>query len=253
MERKFPDRCIINVYYIKGISRRKLFKKETFSVVGSSKNPNRIIIEKRGEKLRLLNVVGTRFGSYEHLVDDAVKYLDEEPRVLRQVLTVAGIGSYDNVYKYCNVHPIGNCSKTSIYERKSAKYDSPLREGLINLPIKYLKDTIAVYRSVATDWNKKDLDDSPTYDDVYQKLYILFPYYDYRGQMTPQDWKLCKELAEKGDAIAMYALAKQYETVNFELEKEWIQKAADNGNKEAQRCLQNWLEAELDDEFDEEY
>lgn len=54
-------------------------------------------MEKKGRRLRFRDDASeTKFGTWEQVVEDAQKSLGEDLEILRQVLTVAGIGDKDD-------------------------------------------------------------------------------------------------------------------------------------------------------------
>ena len=94
---RFPQNCIIKIYYVNGISKEKLLADQYFGVTSTCADPKALFVEKKGKKLRLRNEPGMPFGTWEQVVDQARELLGEEPEILQQVLTVAGVGEYSAV------------------------------------------------------------------------------------------------------------------------------------------------------------
>lgn len=256
MDDSLPKHCIIFIGYLKGISKRDIIEQEWFDLDSAAGEHVYFYVEKKGKKLRFRDCDGTsetKFGTWEHVVEDAQKILGEDLEIIRQVMTVAGVGEYDQVYDDFEVNTV---------EGESLKVDLPERDGaggiggygLAFAPKRRLEKSIAVCREVITDWDDKEFpDDDPLFDEDLTYLSFICPE---EGDIdfSQEDIDIYKELAEKDNAVAQYLLGVEYKLGSLSHEKDnqllaqqWLCKAAENGNSEADSLLNGDDSGDYDD------
>ncbi len=253
MDDYLPKHCIVSISYLKGISKQNIIEDGWFDVDSAAGEPRLFFVEKKGKKFRFRDGTSeTTFGSWEHVVEDAQKSLGEDPKIIRQVLTVAGVGDDDQIYDDFEVVQIEECESISV--------DSPESDGgvgvygLAGLPKRRLEKTIAVHRGIVTDWDEEEFpDDDHEYDDSLECISFIFPE-DGDIDFTQEDTDIYKELAEQDNSVAQYLLGLEYkdgalseEDDSQRLAQQWLHKAAENGSGEAERLLD---EGDSDDSYD---
>lgn len=201
---RFPQNCIIKIYYVNGISKEKLLADQYFGVTSTCADPKALFVEKKGKKLRLRNEPDMPFGTWEQVVDQAQELLGEEPEILQQVLTVAGVGEYSAVYDDKDVVGLPQTPEINIIESNEIG-----SFGLAGLPIEILKKTIAIYRCIVTDWDDEAFpNDDHEFNDKLEVSYFIFPQEDIIT--TQADIDLYEQQAKEGNFIAQYELGVEY-------------------------------------------
>ena len=201
---RFPQNCIIKIYYVNGISKDKLLADQYFGVTSTCDDPKALFVEKKGKKLRLRNEPGMPFGTWLQVVDQARELLGEEPEILQQVLTVAGVGEYSNVYRDKTVIDFPQMPEINVLEDN--QFGS---RGLAGLSIEELKETIAIYRCVVTEWDDADFpNDDHEFNDKFEASYFICTQEDLPS--TQADVDLYEEMVKQGNVIAQYELAMEY-------------------------------------------
>lgn len=254
MDDYLPKHCIIFIGYLKGISKRDIIEQEFFDVDNAAGEHVYFYVEKKGKKFRLRDKNSkTTFGSWEHVVEDAQKILGEDPDIIRQVMTVSGVGEYDQVYDDFEVNTVeGEFLKVDLPERDGAGGIGGY--GLAFAPKRRLEKTIAVFREVITDWDDNEFpDDDPLFDEDLTYLSFICPT---EGDIdfSQEDIDIYKELAEKDNAVAQYLFGVEYKLGSLSDEKDsqllaqhWLRKAAENGNSEADSLLNGDDSGDYDD------
>lgn len=199
-------------------------------------------MEKKGRRLRFRDDASeTKFGTWEQVVEDAQKSLGEDPEIIRQVLTVAGIGDKDDNFDDYEVVRFEGSNQLTSDLRQS---DGGIGEyGIAALAKSKLEKTVAVFRAVVTTWDDDTFpDDEHEYDDGLQGLYFILP--EEKTEITQEDMELYKELAEQDNHIAQYLLGVEYSEgllANTEdsqsQAQQWLDKSIRNGSSEARRVL----------------
>ena len=201
---RFPQNCIIKIYYINSISKERLLADQYFGVTSTCADPKALFVEKKGKKLRLRNGSDMPFGTWEQVVDQAQEQLGEDPEILREVLTVAGVGEYSAVYDNKDVVGLPQTPEINIIESNEIG-----SFGLAGLPIEILKKTIAIYRCIVTDWDDEAFpNDDHEFNDKLEASYFIFPQEDIIT--TQADIDLYEQQAKEGNYIAQYELGVEY-------------------------------------------
>ena len=201
---RFPQNCIIKIYYVNGISKEKLLSDQYFGVTSTCADPKALFVEKKGKKLRLRNEPGMPFGTWQQVVDQARELLGEEPEIMQQVLTVAGVGEYSAVYDDKDVVGLPQIAEISVVANNELG-----SRGLAGFSIEKLKETIAIYRSVVTEWDDETFpNDDHEVNDKLEASYFICPQEELPS--TQADIDLYEQQVKEGNFIAQYELGMEY-------------------------------------------
>ena len=243
MAKRLPKDCIVSISYCKGIPKRTILEDRGFDVEHRGNYFYHLDVEKKGKEFRFRDeITKTPFGSWERVVEETQKILGDDLETISHVLTAAGIGKCDQLYDKFDVVSIYNhkydydlkCSYFSVDENEE---EGGIGEfGLAALPKDRLDKTIAVYRTVVTDWDEEFPNDDHEFNDRLECLILIAPK---NGNLnsTQEDIDLYKEFAEQGNFVAQCLLGMEY------------RKGILSEEKDSQKSAQYWLLKAIENEY----
>ena len=146
----YPRNCIINIYFVKGISRDDLFSTgQHYGVTANAKEFNEIHVHRKGNKFRLLDIGNNAFCGLNELCRQCAKHFKVTQRYMQKIFVLAGLSSSGSVW-HSNDNPVKFWKLDDVYiEDSMAGIDIPLAA----FPKAVLKETTAIYTSILAGWD----------------------------------------------------------------------------------------------------
>ena len=246
----YPENCIVNIYFVKGIARNVQFSDEYYCVTYSSREYNEIHVHRKGNKFRLLDIGNNTFCGLNDLCRLCAKHFRVMPQYMQKIFVLSGLSSSSSVWR-SNEEPV------RFWECPEIRIGAPLDEieiPLAGFPKAALKETTAIYTSILANYDsetyeykniseeysefkqyKEIIDDQLYYVDELESCAFIVPTSIYLMHFTEEDVLEYTKEAEKGNEYAQYYLAKAYldeEYPGKDMKKGicWLQKACERKN-----------------------
>lgn len=244
----YPKNCIINIYFVKGISRDDLFSTgQHYGVTANAKEFNEIHVHRKGNKFRLLDIGNNAFCGLNELCRQCAKHFKVTQRYMQKIFVLAGLSSSGSVW-HSNDNPVKFWKLDDVYiEDSMAGIDIPLAA----FPKAVLKETTAIYTSILAGWDDETerekaipeeysefssyqdmIEEEINYFDDLESCAFIVPDSVYLMNYTEEDVVEYTRIANNGNEYAQYRLAEVYldeEYTGQDTEKGiyWLQKACE--------------------------
>ena len=100
----YPENCIVNIYFVKGIARDTLFSDEYYGVTSSSKVYNEIHVHRKGNKFRLLDIGSNTFCGLNDLCRLCAQHFSVMPQYMQKIFVLSGLSSSSSGWRSNEEH-----------------------------------------------------------------------------------------------------------------------------------------------------